>query len=178
MIARGFILIAFLCGAGLAARADDRMLRRQFADGRVSLLVPSEFRRLPARVVGAKYRTRNAHWLVYGTKTARATVTARLVRSPLATYSLRDASIMLRVAWEERQPGLRWHNNGTRLIGGTLFSLFDIESRAADTTVYNVMAMAIVRRRLLLVTFNMTSSSRDKWLPMPRRSSASIRIEH
>ena len=150
---------------------------RTFAQGIVTVLVPGEFHRLPRSMVAAKYRPHNAHWVVYGTETGNASVLARFLLQRIDATTPREAVVMLRRAWKEGRPNDVWHDRGMHRIGGREFALFDIESNAADSRIYNVMAMTLVHGRILLVTFNMTWASRDGWLPLARRSIASIRVD-
>ncbi len=171
---RWSLLLVLLVVGGIPVRAENGMVRRSFQDGRISLLIPAEFRQLPKEIVAQKYGARNASWVVYGTPTSSATVTARILTNPFSNSKVDEAALKLEILWKDRRPRILWHNHGLQLIGDRVFALFDIDSQASDGRVYSVMALATTRGRLVLVTFNMTSATRQKWLPLARRSVKSI----
>lgn len=171
---RWLLLLVLLVAGGFPVRAENEMVRRSFQIGRLSLLIPAEFRQLPKETVALKYGARNASWVVYGTPTSSVTVTARIFPNPFSNAKVNEIAVKMEIAWKDRRPSLVWHNHGLQLIGDQVFALFDVDSQALDGRVYSVMALATRRGQLVLVTFNMTSAKRQKWLPLARRSVKSI----
>jgi hypothetical protein len=161
----------------LTVRAQAPLERKTALDGKVSLLVPTDFTVMSEELLQRKYPTANRPSLVY--TNAKTTINIALDHKALrlAEDQLGAALESVKSTFKSSYPTAVWFRSEIKPINGRQFFLVDVRTPAIDTEVRNILAGTSFEGRLLIVSFNATKALEAEWLPVGNKIIESITLK-
>ena len=134
----------------LPALAQEKLGLRHLIDGRVTMLVPENFKPLEEKYRLLKYQGANPPTFVLSDETTRFNLAAELRSVPLQPEELPE----LAKAMPSQLSHAKFHAAGLRTLNGHEFAVFDMDTPAMDGTIRNIMAMTSLDGKLLVISYN------------------------
>lgn len=143
----GFVLLSFVSALTEAATALETLA---LLNGRVTMSVPAGFAKMGDADRQVKYPGANAPSVVL--TNSSGDVNIALDRKPVAIRleELKDLEPVIK----KQMAGAKINSSGIRKINGHDFLVIDMDTRAIDATIRNVMAMTSDGGRLLVISYN------------------------
>jgi len=178
-----FLLLCVLAfpisaAADVSEVAEANLVRRAYFDGRVSILVPRDFRRMSAEDLRLKYPGRDRPSIVLTDPSTEVDVGFSHTSHPMTRDELPIYAARLRDAVRQRLPNARIFRADVSDIAGRLFMIFHMETQAKDTRIDNYLVATDMGGSMLVITFNSTVSRRAAWTGVRDRIIRSIRVRN
>ena len=137
---------------------------KSVADGKLSLLVPSEFTEMDESMMQAKYPAERRPTLVYTDETGSVNVAVNHTRDRMPLDELESYHKEMDKMFRNLYPSAEWFDSGIKEINGRKWILLDVRTPAVDTDIRNTIVGTSLDGRLLLVTFNVIAELEDEWI--------------
>jgi hypothetical protein len=170
------VIVAIL--ACLHAQAQEPALeRKSLLGGKVSLLVPSEFKPLSAEMLIKKYPNANRPGVVYSNERISINIALDHTVHHLPADKLGAALESIRTTFKNQYPSAEWFRSEIRPINGRTFLLVEVRTPSADVEVRNIIVGTSLDDRLLMISFNVVKTLEKEWLPIGNRIIESITVK-
>lgn len=154
-------------GAVLAsadAAAGEQLARRDILEGRVSLLLPTSFERMPDERLRAKYPSAHRPAFVFTDATGAVKVAARHSGLAITPQELVQVQRDIEHSVQTQAPATVWLQSEALSKDGHSYLLLAYQSPGVDADVQNIMYVASVDGRLLTISFNCPVKGVEQWL--------------
>jgi len=164
--------------ADVSEVAEANLVRRAFFDGRVSILIPRDFRRMSAGDVHRKYPGRDRPKIVLTDPSTEFDVGLSHTRHPITRDDLPNYVARLRDETRRRLPNARILRADVSDIAGRRFMIFHMETQAKDTRLDNYLLATDMGGSMLVIIFYTTVSKGAAWTGVRDRIIQSIRVRN
>lgn len=145
-------------------------------DGKLSLLLPTNFAPLSAERLARKYPRQQPPQLAYSNPETTVNVAVAHTPHPVPPEQLAAAYSHPERGVKSSVPTAKWYQSRMTTINGRAFFLMEFQSPAADVAVRNIMVGTSLDGRLLIVSFNTTEPLEKEWMPVGRKIIQSIEV--
>ena len=145
--------------------------------GRISLLMPADFKPLSEEMLKRKYPNANRPSVAYSNAATTINVAFDHTAQSLPANQLDAAHQAVNSAFKNLYPSAQWFRSEIRPINGRQFFLMELRTPAIDTEVRNLIVGTSLDNRLLLITFNVTKALEADWMPIGNKIIESIAIK-
>jgi len=149
-----------------------------FGNGKVSVLIPDKFNRMPKEMVDQKYPRGTAPEYVFSN--AKTTVSIAASYKPGADLSLAQLPQFkeyIEKTFERNVAGLRWITREFAEINGRRWIHLEFQSNALDTEIINCVFMTALDNGLVTLNFNATVGDYPGYKATLQQSQRSIRVK-
>lgn len=160
----------------VSAAAKFTLATRSVLDGRISLLVPQEFKVMDAEVLQAKYPGAQRPSLVFTNAAGSVNIAFSHTLNPMSVAQLPGAIPQLEVSFRQLVPEVDWIRSDTLTIDGVKWFAFEFRSQAVDMTIRNLLVGTSLDNRLLLITLNAPVADEVVWMPVANTIVQSLRL--
>lgn len=167
------IVVLILASNGWAAPA---LQSKTLLDGKLSLLMPADFKPLSPEMLALKYPRQQPPQLAYSNPETSVNVTVGHTPHAIAPEQLAAARSQVEAGVKSAMPTAKWYQSKMTSINGRAFFLMEFQSPAPDVNVRNIVAGTSLDGRLLLVSFNTVVPLEKEWMPVGTRIIQSIKV--
>jgi len=163
-----FLIIFFMAPLSIEAK-DIELTERDVLDGKISVVLPSEFTKLDQKTLDIKYPLKTAPREVYSDKTTAInfTIDTKDMGGPIPdNLSEKDFQDLLNVikkgitlAYED----FKILDEGFVEINNKKYAYLKVIVPAVDTEIYNYMVFSPLNEKILVASFNTTIANRSVW---------------
>lgn len=154
-----------------------RLEPRTVVDGKVTLLVPSEFTEMDEEMLSAKYPAERRPTLVYTDETGGVNVAVNHTRDRMPSKELGRFHETMDEMFRNLYPSAEWFESDIEEINGREWFLLDLRTPGIDTEIRNRLIGTSLDNRLLLVTFNVITGREAEWMGAGSAIVGSVRVE-
>lgn len=143
--------------------AEEELERREFLDGRVSMLVPMGFGLMSEEMLQIKYPNDNRPSIVLSD--SRGTVNVAMDHKSVSVEPTQIAGVYstLERTFKNLYPSATWNRSEVVVVGGRTWAVLDLFTPAIDGEIRNIMMVTSLEGRLLVISFNCTRDLNEKW---------------
>jgi hypothetical protein len=177
VIAIVFVLLAALPGAKAHAQTEERV---QLRDGRVSFVLPAEFKPMSKEAVKVKFGRKGAAFapeFVYSNEQQNVSVAVGFAGSGFEAVQLDELKPFLEEQLKRNIPGVEWIEREIITRGGARWIRLHLKAQAIDTGIVNDMYFAKFDGQLLLFNFNSTIAQYEKYKESLLKSAQTITVK-
>jgi hypothetical protein len=168
-----FVLIAVTT---TPLRADPALEYRTVLDGKVRLLMPTDFAPMSAEMLKFKYPRDRPPTFVLTNDSASVNIAFNHTSSRARTAELPKVHDYFRKTDPVLMPAVEWIRDEIVSINGRDFIIREFRSHAVDTDVHNIMAITSLDGRILIIGFNTVVELEEEWLPAGKKIIESIEV--
>ncbi len=171
----GLAVVALLCLPAMAAN-DEKLVKRKFLDGRLSLLVPESFEPMNKTMLESKYPSANRPTLVLTNRAGTVNLAINHTKNAARPDQLEGLLEAMEVVMRKTHRDAKWHDSSIVEINGRRWFRLDLTTSAIDTRIRNMMLGTVYEGRVLLVGFNTTKPLEKRWLESGRKMLDSLKL--
>lgn len=147
-------------------------------DGKVELLLPSEWAPMTAELIAQKYPGKQRPAEVFSDSTTQVNLAFNHTANKITSLQVVAAQESLKRNLGFQMPNAEWLDDGFVDRGPDTWGTLDFRSQAVDTKIRNSMMVTSLDDRMLIVSFNATAEMEPKWEPVRQAIMDSIRLAH
>ena len=159
-----------------SAALREALVRRELVNGRVSLLVPSDFIRLDEELLRVKYPMENRPEFAFSNAKGSINITFALKPNALAPNEIEKALKGTSRGFHNLFPSATWYREETVKINGRDFFIVEVTTPSLTGNIRNIIAGTSVDGRLMMFGFNCTVDNEHDWAPIGAKIIESIQI--
>jgi hypothetical protein len=174
------LLAALLSTAARAGAQEEKEIRVQLADGRVSFVPPAGFKPMSKEDIAFKFgRNGAAHApdIVYSNERQNVSVAIRLAQGRVAPEQLGDFQKAMEAVLEQSIPRFEWLLREQVTLKGVRWIHLLSKGAAVDTDVYSDMYFTPFGDKVLMFNFNSTAAQYERHREALKKSAESITIK-
>ena len=168
------ILIA-VCFVLLGAPVE--LQKRTILNGKVEILVPTEFKEMSEEMLNIKYRGQNKPTYVLSDSDGTVNVAFNLTNNKASENLIVSYQTALKSSLAAAKPGTIWISDGMKTVNDKKVGYFKLITDAADQKVYNYIFIANVDGKLLIATFNCIEKLMPEWESVAENIVGSLKIK-
>lgn len=143
--------------------------------GKASMLIPREFVLMDANSIALKYPSAGHRPSEVYTN-PKGTINIALNHTKNTGTEADLESVKKVMDAQFNRPPTEFIKSEIKKLSGKKFIILEFVSQAADTKIYNLMAITSLEGRLAMITFNCTNNYRKEWEPIGKRIIESIEL--
>lgn len=151
--------------------------RKAFIDGRLTMLIPSNFAPMDEEMLRLKYPSERRPTVVYTNTRGSVNIAANYTNDSMTQSDLPEFHDTMKKMFNNLYPSATWYESGVTSINGREWLTLDLRTPTIDTEVRNLMAGTSSEGRLLLVTFNTVIALEPTWLEAGKAIIQSLRLD-
>lgn len=175
MLKKKLILLFLLVSIGSWAQQNNDLKSKSVLSQKAIMLIPKDFTLMSAETVAKKYPI-VGHRPTEVYTNSRGTINIALNHTINAAKESDLEAIKKQMDIQFNQPQIDFRKSEIRTLNGRKFIILEFVSPAADTKIYNLMAMTSIEGRLAMFTFNCTEEYKKDWSPIGKRIIESIQV--
>jgi hypothetical protein len=154
-------------------QAVPELLEMKVLSGKASLLIPKTFALMTPETIALKYPM-EGHRPTQVYTNDKSTINVALNHTAGNANPSDLSRIKQTMDAQFSKPPFTLISSEMREINGKKYGVFEFESQAVDTKIYNLMAIGILENRLLMITFNCTVDNKPQWTAVGKKIVGSI----
>lgn len=170
------VVCLLLISAVSQAQPSVELVERTALNGRVSLLVPSDFSPLSEERLLLKYPSSNRPTEVLSNERGTVNIALNHTGNALAPEEVANAHAAIEQMFKNLYPSARWNRSEVVVREGRSYIVLDLWTPALDTEIRNIITGTSVDGRFLLVSFNVTRELEKTWGSVGTRIKNSIHV--
>jgi hypothetical protein len=170
------ILLTLVACSSLHA-AEQTLEAKSVLDGKVSLLIPQNFKPMSEEMLTTKYPSERRPTLVYTNEPGSVNLALNHTRNRMPASQLAAFHKSMEGNLKRLYPSAEWFRSEVRKIHGREFFIMELRTPAIDTEVRNIMLGTSLDDRLLLISFNVTKELEREWLATASRIIESVEVK-
>jgi hypothetical protein len=155
------LILLFL--VSLAAGFQQELKPRTILDGKVTILVPTDFKEMGPEMLNFKYKGKNVPTFVLTDSNAAVNLAFNHLPNKAEESSIELYKNSVKSSLEKSFPDATWMADGVRKMNGKTVGFMKLMTNAIDTRVYNYFILTDCEGRLLIATFNCTEKRLPQW---------------
>lgn len=140
LFVRAGIVVALAASVASVSRSEEALERREFLEGRVTMLIPKAFAPMSEEWMRLKYPSANAPSIVLSDDRGAVNVAMDHKNVRLGPSQVIELHTALERSFKNLYPSATWTRSEVVSIGGWQFALLDLYTPAIDGEVRNIMA--------------------------------------
>ena len=140
------------------------------------MLIPQEFILMDAKTIALKYPSAGHRPSEVHTN-PEGTINIALNHTKNAASEADLEKVKKTMDTQFNIPSINFIKSEIKEINGRKFIVIEFVSQAADTKIYNLMAITSLEGRLAMITFNCTNFHRKVWVPIGKKVIESIYVK-
>lgn len=170
------ILVTLVTPACLKAQV--KLERRSFLDGKMELLVPVNFKPMTAAMMNFKYPNANQKPnIVLTDEYAEVNIVISFLSQSLKSSQIDEFKNFQISMLKKLRPDAKWLEDGTKVVNGKKIGYFKFVSNAIDQTVFNYYFFTDMDGKVLLMTFNCIEKLLPEWKDTSESIVASLTVK-
>jgi len=162
-----------LAAAGSTSAAERPLTPRSVLDGKVVILVPSDFDLMSEEMARLKYPSERRPPIVFTNYDASVNITVKPTEHRMTEADAGAVRTTFQRMFENLYPTGNVRSSIIELDGKTAF-FFDMTTPAIDTPIRNLLAGTSVDSRLVMFSFNVTRELESEWIDTGKHILTSI----
>lgn len=155
--------------------SEHELTRRRILSGKASMLIPRDFVVMDTGTIALKYPSAG-HRPSEVYTTPKGSINIALNHTKNAANDTELEAVKETMNAQLNRPPIDFIRSEVRQVNGKKFIVMEFVSQAADTRIYNLMAITSLEGRLAMITFNCTESQMKEWVPTGKKMISSIQI--
>ncbi|RUT46557.1 hypothetical protein EJP82_11965 [Paenibacillus anaericanus] len=139
--------------------------------------IPRDFEIMTDEMAELKYPNGNRPSPIYTNNEGSVNVAFNYTSTELTDKELKDYLKNMKSMFENLYPSATWYESKMVEINNKKVGYLELLTPAIDTQVYNLIFLAEMNNRLLLVNFNCTESEMTEWIPTAKEIMYSLIID-
>jgi len=137
--------------------------RREFLDGKMSIMIPTEWTDLPLELAKQKYPYENRPPIIITDVTTTINFTVHYLPQPLEYEAVAEFTKVLKGYTDKGVRCKFWEEDVIEEEEGRPIGWFDFTVSGADADLYNFVCCTSLDHRALLISFNCYESVKERW---------------
>lgn len=150
---------------------------QELFDGRIQIMMPSQFTRMDIETAKKKYPSEMRPNLIYTDESGEVNLTFSLFEQYAGSSQIEGTLRRYQELIRKGRQDAEMLSRGSWEIEGTYCGWFDFRNNALDEVLYNLLAVVGLKKYLILGMFNCMYDDRDKWRDIMERILRSIQGE-
>lgn len=171
------VLVCFLIACPGLFAEEATLEPRTLLNGKVTLLLPKEFKPMSEEMLKVKYPSERRPTLVFSNERGSVNLALNHTRNSLPADRLAAFHKGMETTFKRLYPSAKWFRSERVNLNGREFFVMEFRTPAIDTEVRNLMAGTSLDGRLLLFSFNVTKELEKEWLNAGTRMIESIKVK-
>ena len=143
--------------------------------GKAEMLIPSTFTMMNSETIARKYPVAGHRPSeVYSNFNGSINIALNHTNNAVKESDL--TAIKEQMEAQFNRPGIDFKKSQMQTLNGKKFVILEFISPAADTKIYNLMAITSLEGRLAIITFNCTANYTNEWKPIGAKIIESVRL--
>jgi len=146
-------------------------------DNKIEIKLPQEFDIMSEEMINFKYPSENRPTLIYTNEKGSINVAFNLLESLASQEEIQSYREYFVPYMTKLYPTAEWIEDGILEINNRKVGFIELISPAIDTKIYNLMFFTDVDGKLLLCTFNCTTTNMKEWEAIAKEIMNSIVVK-
>jgi hypothetical protein len=170
-----FIYFVQLASSGYTNDPEPFLVKKSVLQKKATMLVPQEFVLMDENAIAKKYPSvGHQPSEVYTNKGGTINIALNHTKNPAKESDLEGVKKVMDAQFNV--PSIDFIRSEIKVMHGKKFIVMEFVSQAADTKIYNLMAITSLEGRLAMITFNCTDNYRKDWVPTGKKIIESIQV--
>lgn len=149
---------------------------RSFLDGKLQLLIPTQFELMDEETLRVKYPSESRPTTVFTDKQGSFNVAVNHTSNAMTLGQLGGFHPVVDQMFRNLYPAATWYRSELTTINGRQCFILELLTPAIDTEVYNIIVGTSLDDRVLLVSVNLTKALAEQYLSTAQQIAMSITV--
>lgn len=160
------------------ANAQIKLEKRTYLEGRLEMLIPTDFKQMSAEMIGVKYPNRTQQpQAVLSDDDGTVNIIVNYLPQSIQPSQVAEFKEFQLNFFKKNRPDAQWLADGVKQINGKTFGFLKFTIDAVDQKVYNYMVFSELNGKILMLSFNCTEKLLPKWQATAEEIMASIALK-